>query len=758
MLSSKAPYRTASVDAAAEQRAFAAFLGRRRETEPVDWTYVYQDFLRVFAPDRRRALGVYYTPVEVVRAQVRLAADLLERRLGCPSAYADPRVLVVDPAAGTGAYPLAVVADVKARSGLAPPALGQRLRLLEPMVGAAGIARAQVAAALGGGGGCAAEDSVDEAHQSVHVEERDALATSLRLDAPIVVCLGNPPYNRHQAERQPGARAMLNDFFDSGAGLHAKNLYNNYVYFWRWALAEVFERRPGPGIVSFVTAASYLRGPGFAGMRRHLRRVLDELWILDLEGDHLAARRTHNVFPIRTPVAIGMGVRYSAPAAREPAVVHYARLVGTRADKLASLEAVQTLADVPWQPAAAAEWSAAFVPRATSAYASWPRLTELFPWQMSGAQLKRTWPIAPTAAVLHERWAWLLDMPVSGYERATAFRETRDRGLDSTPTDLYEPTTRLEPLRGLAPSAACIQPVQYAYRSFDRHWVLPDARLGDFMRPSLWRIAGPRQIFLTSLLTNVLGPGPAAVATALVPDMDCFRGSFGARAVIPLFCDTRGERPNLAAGLLDRLADRYGCAIRAEHVLAYCYALLGTRGFQARFEEELRTPGPRVPVTRDPALFKRAAALGSRLLTLHTYGQRWALDVESAGRVLDGVARSLAPVGAAYPRAYWYDEARQTLTVGEGVFGPVTPAAWTFSVSGLRVVPAWLRRRIAPALHKRGSSPLDAVQPRAWTAALSRELLELLWVVEATLAMEPIQDAVLDEIVRTASALQVSSR
>jgi predicted helicase len=729
MWSSKAQCRTASIDAAAEQRAFAAFLAARQAPDEVDWTSVYQDFLRACAPERRRALGVYYTPVEVVRAQVRLAADVLERRLGCRDAYADAGVLVVDPAVGSGAYPLAVVADVKARSGHVPRTLAPRLRLVERMAGAAGIARAQLAVALGGADG-------------LLVEEGDALASSLALEAPIVVCLGNPPYHRYPADGRQRARATLQDFFELGAGLHAKNLYNDYVYFWRWALAEVFENRPGPGIVSFVTAASYLRGPGFAGMRHHLRRVLDELWILDLEGDHLAARRTDNVFPIRTPIAIAMGVRYAAAAPHAPARVHYARLAGSRAEKLARIGGIHTLADVPWQSAAAEGWSGAFVPRASTAYTSWPKLTDIFPWQVSGAQLKRTWPIAPTAAVLHERWQRFLDLPAAGLERATAFKETRDRDLDSTPADLSEPTRRLAPLRGLAPGAACLKPVQYAYRSFDRQWVLPDARLGDFMRPALWRIAGPRQIFLTSLLTNVLGPGPAAVATALVPDMDCFRGSFGARAVIPLWCDAQADRPNIAAGLLERLAGRYGIQVSAAQLLAYCYALLGTRGYQARFEEELRTPGPRVPITSDAALFTRAAALGSRLLARHTFAQ-----------VVEGQARSLVAVGD-YPHEYGYDAEQQTVCVGKGVFGPVTPAAWAYSVSGLRVVAGWLGRRIRPAPHRRRLSRLDAVQPRAWTAELSRELLELLWVVEATLAMEPAQDAVLHEIVRTASAFQ----
>jgi predicted helicase len=112
------------------------------------------------------------------------------------------------------------------------------------------------------------------------------------------------------------------------------------VYFWRWALWKVFEQSGGPGIVCFITAASYLCGPGFVGMREHMRRTLDELWILDLEGDSLGARKTKNVFNIQTPVAIALGVRYGEPKPNEPARVHYAKLEGTREGKLEQLAAI----------------------------------------------------------------------------------------------------------------------------------------------------------------------------------------------------------------------------------------------------------------------------------------------------------------------------------------------------------------------------------------------------------------------------------
>jgi hypothetical protein len=354
-------------------------------------------------------------------------------------------------------------------------------------------------------------------------------------------------------------------------------------------------------------------------------------------------------------------------------------------------------------------------------------LTELFPWQLSGAQLKRTWPIGTTPDVLRARWKRLLELPVE--ERGEAFGTTRDRDLNSAPPELQDASQRLRPLRSLPVDATCIDPVRYAYRSFDRHWVLPDARLGDFMRSALWRVAGPNQIFLTSMLTNVLGRGPAAIATAHVPDLDHFRGSFGARAVIPLWRNAAATQPNVAASWLTHLSRRYGFEVNAEALMAYCYALLAGRGY--------------VPLTPNGRLFRRCAMLGSELLVLHTYR-----------RVRVGAARCINQLTDRWPRHHAYDGPSETLSLGDVSFGPIPQEVWEFSVSGYRVVPAWVRRRLS----KRGKSSLDAMTPEVWTPALTDELLELLWVIEATLALEPALNALLDEVVSGCSVRDRQSR
>ena len=73
------------------------------------WLYFYEHFLREYDPELRNARGVYFTPVEVVQTQIRLVSELLQTRFNKPLAFADDEVVTLDPAAGTGTYPLAVL-------------------------------------------------------------------------------------------------------------------------------------------------------------------------------------------------------------------------------------------------------------------------------------------------------------------------------------------------------------------------------------------------------------------------------------------------------------------------------------------------------------------------------------------------------------------------------------------------------------------------------------------------------------------------
>ena len=268
------------------------------------------------------------------------------------------------------------------------------------------------------------------------------------------------------------------------------------------------------------------------------------------------------------------------------------------------------------------------------------------------------------------------------------------------------------------------------------------------MRPPLWRLHGAKQTYFTSLLSNSPGLGQGLVACCAIPDLHHFRGSFGGKGVIPLYRDAAGTEPNITGGLLDALGEKFGSTLSAEDLAAYVYAILGGQSYTRRFWNELETPGPRVPLTKDGETFADAVKLGRKLIWLHTYAERFRGE-DRGEEVPQGKATTIKGVSsdtARYPAEYGYDPAKREIAVGDGSFGPVAPEVWAFEVSSLKVVQSWLGYRMKKRAGKK-SSPLDDIRPEHWTARMSDELLELLWVLEATLAMEPELEKALDKVV-----------
>mgnify|MGYP000126628923 CR=1 FL=1 len=145
----------------------------------------------------------------------------------------------------------------------------------------------------------------------------------------------------------------------------------------------------------------------------------------------------------------------------------------------------------------------------------------------------------------------------------------------------------------------------------------------------------------------------------------------------------------------------------------------------------------------------QASELGRRLVWLHTYGERFVPDGERAGRVPRGEARYVRPIGTsqeAFPRSHRYDAETRELHVGEGMFAPVSPEVRAFSVSGLDVIGSWLDYRMRDGAGRR-SSPLDDIRPTTWPEAYTEELLQLLWVVEHTVALGADLDRLLEDVV-----------
>ena len=463
------------------------------------------------------------------------------------------------------------------------------------------------------------------------------------------IVVGNPPYLREK-ERGPGERedriggwvrfgdaagkhALFDDFLKPLAarnlGVHAKLVYELSMMFWRLAMWLAFEKQEGPGIVGMISPRAYISGPGHAGMRQWMRDNASHLWIMDLGGDNRGARKSENIFQIETGVAIaicakvpfreGVGCR-----------VEYLELTGTAHEKLDALKPRSMSGFSGWRDCP--QEGDVFLPRSSGDYHSWPNLTDLFPWQHSGSQFKRLWPIAESTEILKRRWRQLVSMPRE--ERARVFIETRDR-LVASP-DPSAPSKKFTGIIDLKTGTPHPTIMRYCYRSLDRQWCFADERLADFLRPSLMRTLGPRQVFAATLMSKPLGTGPAISVTNCLPDMDVFCNR-GAKDVIPLWRDSDGTQANITGGILDLLASRLGAKVRPEDFFCYCVAVLAGPAYTSTFAAELATPGIRIPLTSNNDIFQRGVVLGARVVWFQTFGDQWMIEEkvdlrESPGR------------------------------------------------------------------------------------------------------------------------------
>jgi hypothetical protein len=399
------------------------------------------------------------------------------------------------------------------------------------------------------------------------------------------------------------------------------------------------------------------------------------------------------------------------------------------------------------------------VATATGLWASFPALNELFIYDGSGVMPGRTWIIAPDAASLNTRWSQL-----------TSEKDAIKKEMLFHPHEGGDKTVSKKSKAGLAghehrPGAvkddqkSAVTPTRYGFRSFDRQWIIPDARLINRPNPTLWKAYSPRQVYLTAVERVAPSSGPAITFTDLIPDLDHYHGRGG--RVHPLWRDNAATQPNIKPALLAYLAAIYGQAITAEDVLAYLAAVMAHPAFTARFAPDLVRPGLRAPFTADASTFAEAVALGREVIWLHCYGERFADPAanrpKQAPRLPKGNAPQI-PAGGGIPSAPQplpdtmdYDPATRRLRIGKGYVENVTSEMWTYEVSGKQVIWHWFsyRRldRSRPIIgDKRPPSPLDSIQPDGWLADYTTDLLDLLHVLGRLIALEPAQADLLSHI------------
>ena len=770
------------------------------------WLYFYEDFLEVYDNTLRKRTGSYYTPPEVVAAMVNLVDECLRGPLfERPAGFAASDVVVADPAVGTGTFLLGVLRriaeTVKDDQGPgavrgAIEAAAKRIIGFELQFGPFAVAQLRLIAELQAlmqkpplpelrlfitdtlGNPFIEEEMLGQMYEPIAVSRR--AANRVKREERITVVIGNPPYKEKAEGRggwiEKGTGGKLVAPLDRwrappewGVGAHLKHLKNLYVYFWRWATWKVFGSgnyaatgnpdKDEEGIVCFITVAGFLNGPGFEKMRADLRETCSDIWVVDCSPEGHQPEVATRIFQgVQQPVCIVLAARKLGKNDKESARVRFHMLPkGRREEKFAAL-AKLSLDGSDWVGCPAG-WRDPFLPAAKGAWAIYPGLSDLFVYDGSGIMPGRTWIIAPDVQSLNDRWARLIgEKDLTKKEVLFHPHEGGDKTVSKTAkSGLEGHEFRSEAVKDDKKSA--IAPTRYGFRSFDRQWIIPDARLVNRPNPTLWKAHSPRQVYLTAPEDRTPTAGPAISFTGLMPDLHHYHGRGG--RVYPLWRDREASQPNIKSALLAHLAKVFARSVKAEDIMAYLATVMAHPGFTARFRDDLVRPGLRVPLTADAKLFVEAVQLGSELIWLHTYGERFADETAGRPKGPPRLPKDIAPFIPAegaipgapepLPDVMDYDPAAHRLKIGGGYIENVTPQMWTYEVSGMNVLRQWFsyrrRDRSRPIIgDRRLPSPLDKIQPDHWLPEYTSDLLDLLHVLGRLIALELKQADLLERI------------
>lgn len=638
--------------------------------KPEAWLYFYENFLEVYDNDLRKQTGSYYTPPEVVAAMVNIVDEALRGPLfERPAGFAAADVIVADPAVGTGTFLLGVLRQIAATvtedqgEGAvhgAIEAATKRIVGFEIQFGPFAVAQLRLIAELQAltdasplpelrlfitdtlGNPFIEEETLGQTYEPIAISRRSA--NKVKKEERITVVIGNPPYKVKAKGRggwiEKGSGGKLFAPLDRwrpppewGVGAHVKHLKNLYIYFWRWATWKVFGSgnyaatgnpdTDEEGIVCFITVAGFLNGPGFEKMRDDLRRTCSEIWVVDCSPEGHQSNVPTRIFQaVQQPVCIVLAARKLSKSDKQPALVRFRSLPkGLREEKFAAL-AKLSLHGSDWTDCPSG-WRDPFLPAATGAWATFPALREFFIYDGSGVMPGRTWIIAPDAISLNERWTRLIKEkdPVKK-ELLFHPHEGGDKTVSKgSKAGLVGHEHRAESVQNDHKPA--ITSTRYGFRSFDRQWIIPDPRLINRPNPTLWKAYSARQVYLTALEAHSPTSGAAVTFTGLIPDLHHYKGSFGGRAYL-LWRDASAATPNIKPAVLAHLANVYARTVKAEDVMAYLAAVMAQPAFTTRFKADLIQPGLHVPLTADAKLFAEAVALGSEVIWLHCYGERFA--------------------------------------------------------------------------------------------------------------------------------------
>ena len=785
------------------EKVLENFGKRTRQEDPI--VHFYETFLAAYDPKTRERRGVYYTPEPVVHYIVKSVDYILKSRFGLEGGLAHtadvveydreeaildqqgrpdrskllqtvseerPKVLILDPACGTGTFLYAVMDFIRAEfmkrgdaglwSAYVRDHLLPRLFGFELLMAPYAVAHFKLGMLLAGYDlpkeqqkqwqydfeaderlGIYLTNTLDEAPSEwqklfgayrILSEEANA-ASRVKRDLPIMVVLGNPPYSGHSANsswEMKGKKRKLNFigqlmqdyYFVDGKPLGEKNpkwLQDDYVKFIRWGQWRI--EKTGAGILAYITNHGYLDSPTFRGMRQHLMKTFNEIYILDLHGSSKKKEcspdgtKDENVFDIMPGVSIAIFIKFRNDD--RPAKLHHAELWGLRENKYKTLS-MQSIQETKWNTLSPYSPFYLFVPMnddASSEFLQEKGLREIFPVNVLGFQTHR-------------------DHFSIDFDRKNILEKIADLRTASISDDVVSEKYKLKDNRDWKLSNARNQLMSYddwhkdvincLYRPFDWRPCFYSGIFMDFPRRELLdNVAGHDNICLLASRQQAK-TGYKHCWVSNVPANDCVISTTSREAnqIFPLYIyinernknhnqsilqnkryllpGPNGRIPNINPDFISAFASRLNLKFVSdghgdlsstfgpEDIFDYIYAIFHSPTYRQRYAEFLKIDFPRLPLTSNLDLFRKLCFLGEELVALHLMESPYLNQLITRYPV---VGENIVEKG--FPKFVVYDDDQTGYVFINKTqyFKGVPSEVWDFHIGGYQVCEKWLKDR-----------------------------------------------------------------
>lgn len=701
----------------------------KKQKDPV--LHFYETFLTEYDKDLRKSRGVYYTPVPIVSFIVRSVDQILKTRFNLPKGLRDEskiehkekisesdgrtkdgikqvtkkihKVQILDPAVGTGTFLNEVINEIyktfEGQEGMWPgyarDHLLPRLHGFELMMASYTMAHLKLGVTLKELGYEGHErlsvwltNSLEEGVHEVQnlfmsqwLTEESNEASKIKSDMPIMVVLGNPPYSGESFNKnykghdvykvEPGGKQKLQE-------RNSKWINDDYVKFIRFAESQI--EKTGEGIVSFITPHGYLDNPTFRGMRWHLMKTFDELYVLDLHGNSNKKETTpdgekdENVFGIKTGTAIIFAIKKSDNNGK-PAKVYHADFYGKQKEKYQKLDE-NSWESVKWEKLSPSEPNLYFIPfnyEIKGEYDEGFSLTKILPVNTIGVVTSRDqFIIDEHREALAERIQDFLSLESDEAKKKYSLRENQSWTVKNAQHHIFNENN----LRKIS------------YRPFDSKWIYYHDDFIERSRSKVMRHFIDRENIGLAFVQRSPTKTPVSyffLAKNMIANGYIRSDSVSIDSLAPLYIyhEDGAKTPNLDQSIWRKINETVG-ETKPEDILDYIYAILHSPNYREKYKELLKIDFPRVPYPSDKNAFWKLVELGRELRGLHL--------LESP-KVSDYI--TTFPVGGSniVEKKYPIYKDGGVFLNEDQYFGNVPELAWDFYIGGYQPAQKWLKDR-----------------------------------------------------------------